>query len=164
MAHAVNAAAILGGTLPYLSPEVLAGRPAEEADDVWSLCVVLDEMVSGRHPFTGGDLEQVRQGSDHRGLAGGVDVLRGKGHYGHRSRKTTWWYAVGGELPGLRRGKSAAASKIEDGYHSAAARWRAIKMEACQRLSHRERNATPEPFRDLLIAMAGTVKMKSETG
>ena len=37
-------------------------------------------------------------------------------------------------------------------------------MEACQRLSHRERNATPEPFRDLLIAMAGTVKMKSETG
>ena len=43
-------------------------------------------------------------------------------------------------------------------------RWRAIKMEACQRLSHRERNATPEPFRDLLIAMAGTVKMKSETG
>ena len=40
----------------------------------------------------------------------------------------------------------------------------AIKMEACQRLSHRERNATPEPFRDLLIAMAGTVNMKSETG
>ena len=31
---------------------------------------------------------------------GGVDVLRGKGHYGHRSRKTTGWYAVGGELPG----------------------------------------------------------------
>ena len=43
VAHAVNAAAILGGTLPYLSPEVLAGRPAEEADDVWSLCVVLDD-------------------------------------------------------------------------------------------------------------------------
>ena len=60
VAHAVDDAAMLGGTLPYLSPEVLAGRPAEEADDVWSLCVVLDEMVSGRHPFTGGDLEQVR--------------------------------------------------------------------------------------------------------
>ena len=60
LAHAVDDAAMLGGTLPYLSPEVLAGRPAEEADDVWSLCVVLDEMVSGRHPFVGGDLEQVR--------------------------------------------------------------------------------------------------------
>ena len=60
VAHAVDDAAMLGGTLPYLSPEVLAGRPAEEADDVWSLCVVLDEMVAGRHPFAGGDLEQVR--------------------------------------------------------------------------------------------------------
>ena len=40
-----------GGTLRYMSPEVLAGRPAEEADDVWSLCVVLHEAVSGRHPF-----------------------------------------------------------------------------------------------------------------
>ena len=45
-----------GGTLRYMSPEVLAGRPAEEADDVWSLCVVLHETVSGRHPFAGGAL------------------------------------------------------------------------------------------------------------
>ena len=32
-----------GGTLRYMSAEVLAGRSAEEADDVWSLCVVLHE-------------------------------------------------------------------------------------------------------------------------
>ena len=43
-----------GGTLRYLSPEVLAGRPADAADDVWSLCVVLHEMVAGEHPFAGG--------------------------------------------------------------------------------------------------------------
>ena len=60
LAHAVDDDAIVGGTLPYLSPEVLAGRPAEEADDVWSLSVVLYEMVSGRHPFAGGTLEQVQ--------------------------------------------------------------------------------------------------------
>ena len=54
LAHAVDDATIVGGTLPYLSPEVLAGRPAAEADDVWSLCVVLYEMVSGRHPFAAG--------------------------------------------------------------------------------------------------------------
>ena len=60
LAHAVDDAAMVGGTMPYLSPEVLSGRPAEEADDVWSLCVVLYEMVSGRHPFAGGTLEQVR--------------------------------------------------------------------------------------------------------
>ena len=73
------------------------------------------------------------------GLAGGVDVLRGKrtlraplpqDHMVVRSGRRVAW---------LRRGKSAAASKIEDGDHSAAERWRAIKMEACQRLSHRER-------------------------
>ena len=54
LAHAVDDAALVGGTLPYLSPEVLTGRPAEAADDVWSLCVVLYEMVTGRQPFAGG--------------------------------------------------------------------------------------------------------------
>ncbi len=46
-----------GGTLRYMSPEVLAGRAAEEADDIWSLCVVLHEMVAGRHPFMDGDVD-----------------------------------------------------------------------------------------------------------
>ena len=48
-----------GGTWRYLSPEVLAGRPADEADDIWSLCVVLHEMVTGEHPFGGGDAGEV---------------------------------------------------------------------------------------------------------
>ena len=61
LAHAVDDAAMVGGTLPYLSPEVLTGRTAEEADDVWSLSVVLYEMVSGRHPFSGGTLEEVQR-------------------------------------------------------------------------------------------------------
>ena len=71
LAHAVDDAAMVGGTLPYLSPEVLSGRPAEEADDVWSLCVVLYEMVSGRPPFAGGTLEQVRNRIRRQRLAAG---------------------------------------------------------------------------------------------
>ena len=59
LARPANDAAVAGGTLRYLSPEVLAGRPAEPADDVWSLCVVLYEMVSGEHPFAGGGVEDV---------------------------------------------------------------------------------------------------------
>ena len=75
LAHAVDDAAIVGGTLPYLSPEMLAGRPAEEADDVWSLCVVLYEMVSGRHPFAGDALEAVRSRIRRQRLsAGGPDA------------------------------------------------------------------------------------------
>ena len=46
-------------TLPYMSSEVIAGRPAEEAD-VWSLCVVLHETVSGRHPFASDGAAGVR--------------------------------------------------------------------------------------------------------
>ena len=72
LAHAVDDATIVGGTLPYLSPEVLAGRPAAEADDVWSLCVVLYEMVSGRHPFAGGALEQVQSRIRRQRLSAGV--------------------------------------------------------------------------------------------
>ena len=52
-------AAVAGGTMRYLSPEVLSGRPAGDADDVWSLCVVLYEMASGNHPFAGENVEEV---------------------------------------------------------------------------------------------------------
>ena len=75
LAHAVDDAAMVGGTLPYLSPEVLAGRPADEADDVWSLSVVLYEMVSGRHPFAGGAPDAVRRRIRRQRLAdGGPDA------------------------------------------------------------------------------------------
>ena len=60
LARETNDTTSVGGTARYLSPEVLSGRPAEEADDVWSLCVTLYEMVSGEHPFAGGGADEVR--------------------------------------------------------------------------------------------------------
>ena len=59
LARETGDADALAGTLRYLSPDVLSGHPAEEGDDVWSLCVVLYEMVSGRHPFGSGDAADV---------------------------------------------------------------------------------------------------------
>ena len=35
-------------TVRYLSAEVLSGRPADEADDVWSLCIRLRGTASTR--------------------------------------------------------------------------------------------------------------------
>ncbi len=44
------------GTLAYISPERLKGRPAAPASDVWAAGVLLWEALAGRHPFWGGSL------------------------------------------------------------------------------------------------------------
>jgi serine/threonine-protein kinase len=46
---------VLVGTPAYMSPEAILGRPAEPAFDIWSLCVVLYESMTGTRPFDGRD-------------------------------------------------------------------------------------------------------------
>lgn len=87
---------------------------------------------------------------------GGWTCCVEQGHYGHRARKATWLYAVGIKLPSLRWGSCGKKERLEDGFHSADERRRAVRTGITQRLSHRQRMETPEEFRDLLIAMART--------
>ena len=81
-----------------------------------------------------------------------------QGHYGHRARKATWLYAVGIDLPSLQWGKSAATIRLDEGFHSAEERRRAVKRGVVERLTHRECAATPLDFRDLLLGMARSVR------
>jgi serine/threonine-protein kinase len=41
------------GTLPYMAPEILSGKPASAASDVWAFGVLLYEMLAGALPFQG---------------------------------------------------------------------------------------------------------------
>lgn len=83
---------------------------------------------------------------------GGYTCCVEQGHYGHLARKATWLYVNGiDRLPELIWGKSSAKIRLDDGFHSAEERKRAIRTGAYQRLSHKQRLATPVQFRDLLI-------------
>ena len=78
-----------------------------------------------------------------------------QGHYGHLARKATWLLFVGDtEPPAMTWGTSGQRLKLEDSYHSAEERRRAVKTGRCQRLSARQRAATPAAFAEALIGIA----------
>lgn len=55
------------GTLRYISPEQLEGRPSDHRSDIYSLAVVLHEALTGRPPYSSSEPNVLR-----KEIAGGV--------------------------------------------------------------------------------------------
>ncbi len=87
---------------------------------------------------------------------GGWTCCVDQGHYGHISNKRTWLYATGVELPSLIWGKGAQRIHPRALELHGYAKARRIGMMAMVggKDKTRIRNATPEPFRDLLLSIA----------
>jgi hypothetical protein len=69
-AETLTAAGDVPGTLAYISPERLGGRPATPAADVWAVGVLLWEALAGRHPFWQSSLLDTA-----RAIEGGAEPL-----------------------------------------------------------------------------------------
>jgi hypothetical protein len=108
-----------------------------EGSHAWEACGLMPPMHGGGWSAAGDGL--------------GWTCKVNQGNYGHRATKPTWLYAARVELPSLdwRPARRDPGAGLEG-----AARKRAIKTGICQRLSKKQRAATPLEFRDLLLSIA----------
>lgn len=103
------------------------------------------------------DLPRPTGGGWSRTFCGGWVAEVEQRHYGHRARKATWLYAFGVDPIPLRWGKGPPPTAWISTDRPRAE----LAALGIDQLSKREARATPTEFRDLLLSIAGTVKMET---
>ena len=120
------------------------------------------EHPAGSHAWAwfGLAAPQVGKGWQLADALGGWTCYVEQGHYGHDSRKPTWLYAVGAELPELNwtQGEQRLPEWMVERYGYAKARRIGVIAMVGGKDKTRIRNATPLPFRDVLLGIARSVK------
>lgn len=120
------------------------------------------EHPAGSHAWAwfGLAAPQIGKGWQRADALGGWTCYVEQGHYGHASRKPTWLYAVGAELPELdwTQGEQRLPEWMVERYGYAKARRIGVVAMVGGKDKTRIRNATPLPFRDVLPGIARSVK------
>jgi hypothetical protein len=122
-------------------------------------CGVLEHPADSHAWAAHGLTPPPRSGGWHAAdMAGGWACYVEQGHYGHGARKATWLYAFGVDLPSLVWG--AAPQVLHPGlverFGYAYARRKGVVSCIGGKDKKAKRNATPLPFRDLLLSVAAT--------
>lgn len=92
---------------------------------------------------------------------GGWTCYVEQGHYGHPARKATWLYAHGVALPSLAWGclpQRLDPAMVERFGYEKARRYGSVSLVGGKHKTEK-RNATPIPFRDLLLSIARTARV-----
>lgn len=113
------------------------------------------EHPEASHAFSFYGLQKpsMRGGWSHPDKYGARVCCVAQGHYGHRAQKLTWLYAKDINFKELIWGKCYGKNLLDEGYHSKEERRKLIRTGIVGRLSSRQRQVTPNEFRDLLIDM-----------
>ena len=140
------------GTLPYMSPEQVRGESLDVRTDVFSLSVVLYEMIAGRGPFLGDTDADITTGilsaippavsSLNAAAEAALDRITRKGLQKDRAARYQTMSDLAADLKGVKRRKEIPSQRIDT------RRWVAGAALAHCRRTHRRIPLVVQPSAD----------------